>query len=377
MTTFDRYLLRRFWHVFGIGYFATVGLYVIFDGFTNVDAFQNRAKAGASALAVLGRMAEYYACQTTILFDMVGPILTVISTMVVFAMLQKNREIHPILSAGVPTFRLVVPMLFGTLLVNGLLMMNQEFLFPRLSAELLKPIGMASADGQPVKTQRDFSSHIEIAAQQLFLADQRLVDAEFLLPAPELVSEITSLKAGEAVYRRKSKELPAGWQLKRAAPKFDELRLTLAGSKVILPLDDANEVFVKSDISSDLLLDGPMAASSYRYQSTMDLVERLRNPSMSVMTMRTQTLHLHERLTKPLANLLAVCLTVPLVLRKESFSLITNMAICCLIMVLMIAVKEGTVYFGRMNWIPQDLAVWLPIIVCGGLIAWFSDRVQT
>jgi lipopolysaccharide export system permease protein len=120
-----------------------------------------------------------------------------------------------------------------------------------------------------------------------------------------------------------------------------------------------------------------MAASSHRYQSTLDLIERLRNPTFSVMTTRTQTLHLHERLTKSLANLLAVCLAVPLVLRKESFSLITNMAICCLVMVVMVAVKEGSVYFGRMNWIPQDLAVWLPIIVCGGLVAWFSDRVQT
>lgn len=377
MTTFDRYLLRRFWHVFGIGYFATVGLYVIFDGFTNVDAFQTRAKVGSSVLTLLGQMAQHYACQTTLLFDMVGPILTVISTMVVFAMLQKNREIHPILSAGVPTFRLIVPMLVGTLLVNGLLMVNQEVLFPRLSAELLKPIGTTSADGQTVKTQRDFSSHIEIAGQHLFLADQRLLNAEFLLPAPEIVTEITTLKAGNATYHRKSKQLPAGWLLKESNPKYDDLRLTPAGLKVILPMDDSNDLFVKSDVGSDLLLDGTMAASSYRYQSTLDLVERLRNPSFSVMTTRTQTLHLHERLTRSLANLLAVCLSVPLVLRKESFSLITNMAICCLVMVAMIGVKEGSVYFGRMNWIPQDLAVWLPIIVCGGLIAWFSDRVQT
>ena len=377
MTTFDRYLLRRFWHVFGIGYFATVGLYVIFDGFTNVDAFQGRAKAGTSALVVLGSMAQHYACQSTLLFDMVGPFLTVISTMVVFALLQKHREIHPILSAGVPTFRLIVPMLVGTLIVNGLLIVNQEVVFPALSAELLKPMGTNSSDGQPVKSQRDFSSHIEIAAQQLFLADHRLQNAEFLLPAPELVSEITTLKASEAVYRRKSKQLPAGWLLKHAKPQFDDLRLTPAGAKVILPVNHEDEVFVKSDVGCELLLEGSMAASSYRYRSTIDLVERLRNPSMSVMTTRAQTLHLHERLTRTLANLLAVCLTVPLVLRKESFSLITNMAICCLVMVLMIAVREGTVYFGRMNWIQQDLAVWLPIILCGGLIAWFSDRVQT
>lgn len=377
MTTFDRYLLRRFWHVFSIGYFATVGLYVIFDGFTNVDAFQSRAKDGANAFAVLGQMAQHYACQTTLLFDMVGPILTVISTMVVFAMLQKNREIHPILSAGVPTFRLVLPMLVGTLLVNGMLMLNQEFLFPRLAAELLKPIGTTSADGQTVKSQRDFSSHIEIAGQHLYLADQRLANAEFLLPAPELVTEITTLKAANATYHRKNKQLPSGWLLKDSSPRFGELRLTSAGSKVVLPTDDPNDLFVKSDVGSDLLLDGAIASSSYRFQSTLDLVDRLRNPSFSVMTARTQTLHLHERLTRSLANLLAVCLSVPLVLRKESFSLITNMAICCLVMVIMIGVKEGSVYFGRMNWIPQDLAVWLPIIVVGGLIAWFSDRVQT
>ena len=98
VTTFDRYLLRRFWHVFGIGFFATLGLYVVFDGFTNVDAFQKRTDAGGTeTLVVLERMAQFYVCQATVIFDLVAPILTVVSTMVVFALLQKNRELHPIL----------------------------------------------------------------------------------------------------------------------------------------------------------------------------------------------------------------------------------------------------------------------------------------
>ena len=145
--------------------------------------------------------------------------------------------------------------------------------------------------------------------------------AEALGPGVGVVSEITTLKASEAVYRRKSKQLPAGWLLKHAKPQFDDLRLTPAGAKVILPMNHEDEVFVKSNVGCELLLEGSMTASSYRYQSTIDLVERLRNPSMGVMTTRSQTLHLHERLTRTLANLLAVCLTVPLVLRKESFSL--------------------------------------------------------
>ncbi|HLQ44999.1 MAG TPA: LptF/LptG family permease, partial [Planctomycetaceae bacterium] len=362
MTTFDRYLLRRFWHVFGIGFFATVGLYVVFDGFTNVDAFQDRA-GGASALVVLGHMAQFYAYQATVLFDLVAPILTVVSTMVVFTLLQKNREIHPILSAGVPTFRLIVPLLIGTLAVNGLLMLNQEMVFPELAGELLKPIGSNAHDGQEVQTRRDFSSHIEISGQRLFLTERTLRNAEFLLPAPELVSEITTLKCEQAVYQRKSRQRPAGWHLQGAVPRVSELRLTPAGRKLLLPTVEADEVFVVTDIGCEQLLD---VATSYRYQSTVDLIERLRNPTFSAMTARSQVLHLHERLTRPLFSVLAVCLAVPLVLRKESFSLITNLAACTGVMMFVLVLKEASVYLGRMNWVSQDLAIWLPIIVSGG-----------
>lgn len=373
MTTFDRYLLGRFWHVFGIGFFAAVGLYVIFDGFTNVDAFQDRS-GGASAVVVLGRMARFYSYQALVIFDMVGPILTVLSTMVVFALLHKNREIHPILSAGVPTFRLVVPMLIGATSVQGLLFINQEFVFPRLAAELLKPIGAVADDGQAVQSRTDFASHIAINGQKLLLADRKVENAEFILPAPEVASEITLIKADEAIFRQRHKDRPAGWQLKGASSPFDDLRLTAVGEKLVHPLDNPDDLFIVTDVSPEQLIDG---AAAYRYQSTYSLVEQLRSSTFSVMSARTQALHLHERLTRPFANLLAVCLSVPLVLRRESFSLITNMAVCAGVMIALLALTQATTYLGRMNWVSQDLAIWLPIIISGGLVAWFADRVQT
>ena len=373
MTTFDRYLLGRFWHVFGIGFFATVGLFVVFDGFTNIDAFQDRSD-GAGALSMLSRMAQYYGYQSLVMFDLVGPILTVISTMVVFALLHKHRELNPILSAGVPTFRLVVPMLIGTLCVNGLLILNQEFLLPAVADELIKPIGSGSQDAQRVSVRRDFSSHIEISGEGLLVAERKLRRAEFLLPAPEINSEITTLKAEYAVYHRKTKQRPAGWHLTRSTPSLADLRLTPAGQKIVLPLSKPDEVFIVTDIGSEQMSGSAVA---YRYQSTWELVERLRSPTFSVMTSRSQVLHLHERMTRPLANLLAVCLTVPLVLRRESFSIITNLAICVGVMICLMGVTQVCNYLGRINWMSLDLAVWSPLIICGGLVAWFSDRVQT
>ncbi|MFM9965214.1 MAG: LptF/LptG family permease [Planctomycetaceae bacterium] len=373
MTTFDRYLLGRFWHVFGIGYFATVGLFVVFDGFTNIDAFQDRA-GGASGLVVLARMAEFYAYQSLVMFEMVGPILTVIATMVVFALLLKNRELHPILSAGVPAVRLVVPMLIGTMVVNGLLMFNQEVLLPAVADELLKPMGASAQDTQRVYVRRDFSSQVEISGEGLILTQHKLLKPEFLLPAPEINSEITTLRAEHAIYQRKTKQRPAGWHLTQATPDFDDLRLTSAGQKVVLPLTEPGHLFVVTDVGSEQLSG---MVSAYRYQSSWELVERLRNPSFSTITARSQVLHLHERMTRPLGNLLAVCLAVPMVLRRESFSIITNLAVCCGMMLVLMALVQTCNYLGRIHWLSLDFAIWLPIIVCGGLVAWLSDQMQT
>jgi lipopolysaccharide export system permease protein len=373
VTTFDRYLLSRFWHVFGIGFVATVGLFVVFDGFTNIDAFQDRS-AGASGMVVLGRMAEFYSYQSLVMFEMVGPLLTVISTMVVFALLLKNRELHPILSAGVPALRLVVPMLIGTLGIHGLLVVNQELLLPAVADELLKPMGSGSRDKQSVTVRRDFSTHIEISGDGLILAERKLLRPEFLLPAPEICSEITPLRGEFAIYHRKTRDRPAGWQLVQAAPAFTDLRLTAAGEKVVLPLGDVEDVFIVTDIGGEQLSG---TAAAYRYQSSWDLVEHLRNPSFSVLTARSQVLHLHERMTRPLGNLLAVCLAVPLVLRRESFSIITNMAVCAGMMLCLLALVQVCNYLGRVHWLSLDFAIWLPIIITGGLVAWFSDRMQT
>ena len=41
MTTFDRYLLSRYCHVFVVFFVAAMGLYVVADGFTNLEDYLN------------------------------------------------------------------------------------------------------------------------------------------------------------------------------------------------------------------------------------------------------------------------------------------------------------------------------------------------
>jgi lipopolysaccharide export system permease protein len=94
VTLFDRHLLKRFWHVFAIGFVATYGLYVVFDAFSNADEFQSGAGEETTA-TVLRKMATHYFFQAFPFFDMVGPVLTVLAVVGVFALLQRSREFPP------------------------------------------------------------------------------------------------------------------------------------------------------------------------------------------------------------------------------------------------------------------------------------------
>lgn len=373
MTTFDRYLLRRFFHVFCIGFLAIFGLFVVFDNFTNVDEFQDEnAKGGIPAMLL--RMAEYYGYQSFLILDLIGAILGVISIMVVFATLQRNGELNPILSAGVPTYRLVRPFLVGVLGINAVLIVNQEVIIPRIANHLQAPRGKDSTTAQRVEAVIDFKTGIDISGKELFIADRKLLEAEFVLPVPAVSQKLTTLKAEEAIYYQGHGERPSGWAMHGVSPAYGQLDLSEEGKKFILPLKDSDGMFVITDVNFDQLY---KRGTSYRYLSTAELIGRIRNPTFGLASVRSQRLHLHERLTRPFMLWIAIYLAVPLIIRKESRELVANLAICTAVMGAVFGASQGCLYLARINFVAPDVAVWVPIISSGTLCAWMSGFVQT
>ena len=370
-TTFDRYLLFRFLSAFGILFVSSFGLYAVIDGFSNVDAFQ---KDAPGTTAVLAKMGKYYFFQSAAFLDMAGPILATIAVMVVFALLWKNSELHPILAAGVPAYRLVVPALIGMLLVNGVLIANQEFVFPRISHHLQAPREASDETAKDVEPTYDFATKIHITGRQLFLSDRKMTEPHFLLPSPLLTLEMTTVKAEEAVFHDKQGNRPAGWLLKKVSPAPGDLRLTPAGQKIVRRLKDSQQLFITTDVSFDQLYD---RSRSFQYVSTPDLIHRIQNPAYGMISAQSQTMHLHSRLTRPLANLLSVLIAVPLILRRESRSLIGNMALCAALLGGVYLFAQGLQYLGSVNLIAADLAAWLPVILSGSMSAWLTGVAQT
>jgi lipopolysaccharide export system permease protein len=370
MMIFDRYLLRRYWHVFFISFLALYGLYFVIDVFTNVNDFLDQP---GGTLAMLKEMAQYYSYRACYFFGLIGGTLEVISAMVALALVQKYGELNPILSAGISTFRLMRPLLVGAVFVNGLIFLNQELIIPRIAIELQKNAGSRTDVTTDVEPVMDFATDMMITGKRLNLSQQSIEEAEFVLKPPIFADKLTTITAREA--RQVSpKGKKRGWLLKGVVQQIDALQLTEAGKKIVRKLKADDELYIATDVGFDRLYN---REKHFEYLSTWELMKRIRNPSFSHRSIRSQSLYLHSRFTKPLLNLIVVAVGVPFVVRKESPALLRNLTICGGVMGAMMGINELFQYLGKVSLLSPELAVWAPIIIWGTAAAWFTGLVRT
>ncbi len=372
VTTFDRYLLSRYFHIFAVFCVASIGLYVVADGFTNLDGFQAKA-ADDGLTALLSLMARHYLYHSVHIFELIGPSLAVMSTMCVLVLALRQGEIYPVLAAGVPLYRLAVPLVIGVLSVNAVLVFNQECIIPRIAADLQGSHGDTSSDARGVDPTYDTQRMILISGAGLRWETRTLSQPEFLLPR-DLVTIDTTVRATRAVYFPEQTDHPAGWLLIGTKPEFSELRITDRGRDVILPQRSPDKLFVCSRLSFDRLYN---RSGSFKFVSTRDLLRRIRNPSAGERTRRAELTNLHARFTRPLLTLIGLFLVIPLTARREQRSLVTGVAICMGVVGVVYALAEGSMMAGTAGLLQPALAAWLPLITSGTLCAWLAPIART
>jgi lipopolysaccharide export system permease protein len=372
MLTFDRYLLRSFWHVFVVCFIAMFGLLVVIDLLENLDDFIAKNSAAGTA-HLIQSIVQYYVYQSIFFLDRAGPSLTVIAAMVVLILFQRSGELHPLLSAGVPMYRVLLPLGLAAVCISGVLVLNQELVIPRIAHAAFDSRG-GSASELRVEPVYDHSTRISIDGRQLRLADRAILEAEFVLPAPGIAGDLTILKAKRAIHRAARRNRPAGWLLSEVEPPFQELQLTEQGRQVVLAGDRPDEVFVVTAVTCDQLY---KRNSSYALLSTRELLRRIHSPAFGQMSVHRLIAHLHTRFTQPLVNVIAVFVALPLMVRRESPGLVIDSALCGGTMLALLGIAQAAQMAGQAMWVPADLAAWAPVFVGGGLATWLSGWMRT
>ena len=128
--TYDRYLLRSFFHTFGVCFVATFGLVAVIDLFENLDELLKQ-NGNDGMLALVWMIVKLNGYRSILFLDRAGPSLMIITVMTVLILLQRSGELHPLLAAGIPMYRILRPVIFACVALNGVLMINQETQFRR------------------------------------------------------------------------------------------------------------------------------------------------------------------------------------------------------------------------------------------------------
>ena len=375
MTVYDRYLLARFAAVYAVCFIAFFGLFAVFDGFINLDGFQSaNENAGGTTLDLIKAMGLHYLIQMFVLFEMLGPTLVIVSAMVVLAIGLKFGEIHPLLAAGVRGYRICLPLVVASLTISALLAANRELILPAVAHRLKGSHGSIAQD--EITAEPLYDSHgIFISVDALRPGDRSIRNAQFRLPTPDLSEHYATLEAERGRYVEESGDIPGHWVLEGVATPLDELRLTEEGKHIIRRSRyDENKVCVITTCSFEELSD---RSTSFQYMATPRLVRRIRKTPATDTLAAAQVVSLHSRLSAPLLGVIGVLLVAPLVVRRERWSIVGNMAIAMLVVGVVYGVSQASQAAGQANLVAADLSVWAPLIAGAGLAAWLAPEMRT
>ena len=282
MRIIDRYLLRQFVQTFVICFLSLVGLFIIFDLFTNLEEF---VTCGRKSGGVLSFIARYYTYQTILFFDRTGGILALISAMFTVSWIQRHNEMTALMSAGVSRFRVLLPIIIAVAVVSLLSAANREILMPRYRHELSRrPQDPSGSKPQSLASRYDGRTNVALGGKCTYADENRIEEPSFRMP-PNLYDYGSQLTADNAYYKP-----PRGRSSRRISlfgmrqPKNLNTRrsLWLNGEPVLITPRNApdwlkaDQCFLVSDVDFDQLTGGK---SLTQLSSTAQLIQGLRNPA--------------------------------------------------------------------------------------------------
>jgi len=365
ITTLDRVLLLTYLRSYAIVCLSLIGLYTVLDLFTHVDDFVN--KPGGFKESVV-HIVRYYGNRVPQVFDMMAEFLTLSAAAFTVAWMQRNNELLPQLSAGIPTRRAVRPVLFGAALTLSLTPLNQQYVIPEVADELMT----ARDDPQGARAQMIMGAYdrsgVHIEGFVGYRRDRKVERMNLTFPESS-PSGMLHMTAGEGVYVPKGDgPLTGGWVLTRTEPKaFDgplPTNLTaLATGRFFLKVEDADY---------DAVCRG---GTWYFYSSTSELRGMLADPEPR---RRTKIAVLfHTRLTRPLVGAVMVVLGIAVILWNPNRPVILSAGLCLALSSSQFMFVIVCKYLGDQDVLPATLAAWLPVMAFGPAALVAFDAVHT
>ena len=378
MSLIDRYVCWLFVRVTLCSSASLIGLIILIDVAGNFEEFigyGNHSFEGFIRVA-----GDYYLARSLVYFDWMSALIALMSAIFVMTWLKQTNEMAAIMAAGVPSSRIMKPLIVASVSVAVLAAANREFLLPRFRDQLARNAqDWRGVQERPLEPKYDAETDILLGGRHTVAAQQQIVNATFQLP-DSLPGYGRKLVAKSALYQPPIGNRPGGYLLSEISQP-DSLHklptLTISGRPVVYsPVDTdwlkTDECFVVSNVTFQQLADGN---AWQRYAPTWQLITALRNPSLDYGA--DLRVIVHQRLLRPWLDVTLLLLGLSVVLSRNNHqSLFVAVGQCLLVVAMYFLLTTVFEWMGSRSYLLTPAqAAWGPLVVLAPVTYTVSHRL--
>ena len=360
MTMLDRYILRSFFFNF-IGWnFCLIGIYVVFDLFSNFDSLMQAGKTAGNRFTVVFL---YYSFKSIPIVLLLGSVLSLVAAMVTVAMLMRNNELVPIQAAGISTLRIIRPLIIAVFCLTTLFCAMRECLLPHIQDRIvMEAADYAEERGTLFNVTIDNETNITILGDRVFRSKKQIIMPEFVFPS-SISRQPLRLTGETAVHQPATKSRGAGYLLSGVHDLhiLQHPSFLWEGKPILLtPVDvddlESDQCFVVSNVPFESIA----SRNAWQYASVWTLISAARNKSLDVGT----SIHasIHSRITQPFLDLTLLFLGLPVLLYSGDRNVFKAMGLSSLILFAFLIVRYASQFAGANAGMPV-LGAWLPMMI--------------
>jgi lipopolysaccharide export system permease protein len=367
MNLLDRQMIYAYLKAYAFCLASLLSLYVVVDMFTNIEDFAR----GEGLVGLLRTAGTYYGYRVWQIFDRLCEAVALLAAMFTVAWMQRNNELLPLLSAGVSTRRVVLPVIVSACLMLGLAAANQELIIPRIAQYLSFDRDDPEGNHEtPVQGAFDGNGiHFEGG----LAARQSMTVKPFCCSIPEnIASGLIHLTAAEARYIPPGGGPRSGGWLLLGCNQPPELE-NWKNPKILEVIDPGKYFLYTTRVDFDTITRSNQRW--YMLLSTRQLVAELNKPDSARLSAMAVTFHM--RLTRPIIGILLVLLGLAVILRDQNRNIFISAGLCLIVCAFFFGACFTCKQLGDTAYLFPSLAAWLPVLIFGPIAFVLFDAVHT
>ena len=364
----DRYVAREYMISYLIAIGVLLGLRVLVDVFIELDEFvETRDGKAPSMIMVIGYMLDYYGPKIFEYFRDLSGTIVLIAAAFSLTRLTRNNELTAILASGISLKRVIAPIVLIGLVLNGLMIIDQEFILPSLAHKLVREHEeVAGEKSFPLKLLPDQQGQALVYSPKYDPKTETMENLLVIVRVDGIMDKI--IKADFAKWNHKTGD----WILTNGIIQKD----TNDPKQMNLPIE-----IYESELTPEYL--SIQKNSSFKsLMSSFELTELIKRGGLKPADRAEAFGEKHSRFTDPIINMIMLLVGLPMLVSRERKNtriayayMLCGAGGCFIATFACKLLASGNIYVTSET--QRALVTFLPIIIFGPASLLAVDSIKT